>query len=242
MSDARAKVIVVEDESDLAGLLAFNLRSCGFDVTVCETGEACLDALDKNEFEVAVVDLMLPGISGLQICRHIRGKPSHADTGVLMLSARGAEFDRVLGFEAGVDDYVTKPYSVREVVLRVKTLALRAIDRRVARDAPRSGKRYAWAGVEVETASHTVTLDGASVTLRPLEFKLLVTFLASPGRAFTRGELLTDVWSWNEPDENGTRTVDTTVRRLRQALGRYGDLIETVHSVGYRGRPSPTVT
>jgi two-component system phosphate regulon response regulator PhoB len=239
MGDARARVMVVDDEADLANLLAFNLRGCGFDVTVCETGEACLAALEDAEVEVAVIDLMLPGISGLQICRHIRAKPTLADTGVLMLSARDGEFDRVLGFESGVDDYVTKPYSIREVVLRVKTLAVRAIDRRLARDAPRSGKRHVWGGVEVETASHTVTIDGGPTTLRPMEFKLLVTFLANPGRAFTRAELLSDVWDWQEIDESATRTVDTTVRRLRQALGAYGELVETVHSIGYRSRPAP---
>jgi two-component system phosphate regulon response regulator PhoB len=239
MGEPRARVMVVDDEADLAGLLAFNLRSSGFEVTVFNTGEASIAALDDNEFEVAVLDLMLPGISGLQICRHIRGKPSLADTGVLMLSARGGEFDRVLGFEAGVDDYVTKPYSVREIVLRVKTLAVRAIDRRLARDAPKPGKRYAWGGVEVQTASHTVTIDGAAVTLRPMEFKLLATFLSNPGRAFSRAELLADVWGWDEADDNATRTVDTTVRRLRMALGGYGELVETVHSVGYRSRPPP---
>jgi two-component system phosphate regulon response regulator PhoB len=157
-----------------------------------------------------------------------------ADAAILMLMARGDEYDRVLGFEVGADDYVVKPFSVREVVMRVRGLAVRARERRLARGARDEGKRLRWKGLEIDPARHRVVVDGAELTLRPLEYKLLSIFIEHPGRVLSRTELLQEVWGVSP--ETNTRTVDTHIRRLRERLGAYSEAIETVHGFGYRLR------
>ncbi|MBX3190607.1 MAG: response regulator transcription factor [Labilithrix sp.] len=227
-------VLVVDDEEDIRRLVTFNLGDAGFKVEAVENGADALAAATRLRPSVVVLDLMLPDLSGMEVCRRLRADESVADAAVLMLTARGDEYDRVLGFEVGADDYVVKPFSVRELVMRVKGLARRANERRLARGARDEGKRLSWRGLEIDPARHRVLIDGAELGLRPLEYKLLAIFVEHPGRVFSRTELLQEVWGIS-PDTN-TRTVDTHIRRLRERLGANADAIETVHGFGYRLR------
>ena len=228
------RVLVVDDEEDIRRLVSFNLSEAGFDVETVETGEGAMTAAVRFPPSVLVLDLMLPDVSGMEVCRRMRADPMLADAAILMLTARGDEYDRVLGFEIGADDYVVKPFSVRELVMRVKGLAVRARERKLARGARDEGKRHAWKGLEIDPARHRVTIDGAELALRPLEYKLLAIFLEHPGKVYSRTDLLSEVWGISP--ETNTRTVDTHVRRLRERLGAYSEAIETVHGFGYRLR------
>jgi two-component system phosphate regulon response regulator PhoB len=227
-------VLVVDDEEDIRRLLSFNLGESGFRVEAVETGTQALEAAARLRPSVIVLDLMLPDVSGMEVCRRLRADDAARDASILMLTARGDEYDRVLGFEVGADDYVVKPFSVRELVMRVKGLATRANERRLARGARDEGKRLRWRGLEMDPARHRVVVDGAELTLRPLEYKLLAIFIEHPGRVLSRTELLEEVWGISP--ETNTRTVDTHIRRLRERLGAYSDAIETVHGFGYRLR------
>ena len=227
-------VLVVDDEEDIRRLVSFNLLEAGFKVEEVETGRDALDAATRLRPSVVVLDLMLPDLSGMEVCRRLRSDANVADAAILMLTARGDEYDRVLGFEIGADDYVVKPFSVRELVMRVRGLARRADERRSARGAGDDGKRLKWRGLEIDPARHRVTLDGAELALRPLEYKLLSIFVEHPGRVLSRTELLQEVWGVSP--ETNTRTVDTHIRRLRERLGAFSEAIETVHGFGYRLR------
>jgi two-component system phosphate regulon response regulator PhoB len=168
------------------------------------------------------------------VCRQIREDPSIGDIGILMLTARGDEYDRLLGFEVGADDYVVKPFSMRELVHRVRALARRSRGTGpTSTDAP-AGEPLEWRGLLLDPVRHRVEADGEELKLRPLEFRLLTLFLEHPGEVLTRAQLLADAWGITAPVP--TRTVDTTVRRLREALGEHGEAIETVHGFGYRLR------
>jgi two-component system phosphate regulon response regulator PhoB len=224
------RVLVVDDEDDLRNLVAFNVRSAGFVVDSAGTGQGALAAVRAARPSVVVLDLMLPDMLGTAVCAAIRHDPNLSDVGILMLTARGGDYDRIQGLEAGADDYVVKPFNVRELVLRVRALAKRSRNARLAR-ATRP-KVYRWRGLEVEVARHRVAIDGVPLALRPLEFKLLATLLAAPGTIFSRADLMRDVWGTDE--ESDSRTVDTHVRRLRERLGEYGRALETVHRFGYR--------
>jgi two-component system phosphate regulon response regulator PhoB len=228
------RVLVVDDEEDIRRLVSFNLIEAGFEVETVETGEAAMAAAVRSSPSVLVLDLMLPDVSGMEVCRRMRAAPELADAAILMLTARGDEYDRVLGFEVGADDYVVKPFSVRELVMRVKGLAVRARERRLARGARDEGKRLRWKGLEIDPTRHRVTIDDAELALRPLEYKLLAIFLEHPGKVYSRTDLLSEVWGISP--ETNTRTVDTHVRRLRERLGAYSEAIETVHGFGYRLR------
>jgi two-component system phosphate regulon response regulator PhoB len=233
------RILLVDDEPDIQQLLLFNLREAGFEPEATGTGEAGLAAARRARPQVVLLDLMLPDMSGTEVCRRIRADASLSDVGVLMLTARGDEYDKVLGFEVGADDYVVKPFSVRELVMRVKALARRVSERALARgpaaEAAKSAQRLAWRGLEVDSERHRVYADGEELTLRPLEFKLALTFLENPGIVLTRAKLLEEVWGITV--EMNTRTVDTHIRRLRERLGAYGNAIETVHGFGYRLAP-----
>ncbi len=229
-----ATVLVVDDEEDLRRLVSFNLREAGFQVEAAETGNEALTAALRARPSVVVLDLMLPDISGMEVCRRMRADPELGDAAILMLTARGDEYDRVLGFEVGADDYVVKPFSVRELLMRVRGLATRADERRRARGAGDEGKRLAWRGLSIDPVRHRVVAAGVEIQLRPLEYKLLSVFVEHPGRVFSRTDLLQEVWGIS-PDTN-TRTVDTHVRRLRERLGAHSEAIETVHGFGYRLR------
>jgi two-component system phosphate regulon response regulator PhoB len=231
------RVLIVEDEPDVARLLAFNLESAGFAVQIAATVTAALAKARERRPEVVVLDLMLPDGSGFDVCRALRADPATADVGVLMLTARGDAEDRIVGLEAGADDYVVKPFVVREVVLRVTALASRIGELRAVGvvGAPAPAPSVIRCGeLAIDVANHQVSASGQEVQLRPLEFKLLALLVAHPGRVFSREELLAEVWGLR--GDLNTRTVDVHVRRLRMNLGAAADAIETVHGFGYRAR------
>lgn len=234
---APTRVLLVDDEPDLQQLLVFNLGEAGFAVEAVATGAEGLAAARRERPAVVILDVMLPDVPGTEVCRALRAEGMLEDTGILMLTARGDEADRILGFEVGADDYVVKPYSVRELTLRVKALARRAKEVREARDAkdaPDEGTRRTWRGLTLDPVRHRVLADGAELALRPLEYKLLAVFMERPGAVLTRAELLEEVWGLSR--DTLTRTVDTHIRRLRERLGKHGDAIETVQGFGYRLR------
>lgn len=228
------RVVLIEDERDVARLLEFNLRGGGFDVVSAETGGAGLEALRDHPTDVVVLDLMLPDMSGYDVCKAIRADARLADVGVLMLTAKGEAEDRILGLEVGADDYVVKPFVVREVVLRVTALANRLAERR-ARPAAGDPSGVIKVGpIALDPITHDVRIDGQPAQLRPLEYKLLQLLVSDPGRVFSREELLEQVWEMR--GDINTRTVDVHVRRLRVSLGAAADVIETVHGFGYRAK------
>jgi two-component system phosphate regulon response regulator PhoB len=227
------RVVIIEDERDVARLLEFNLRGGGFSVTCSETGADGLAAVRTQQPDVVVLDLMLPDQSGYDVCRAIRADAAIADTGVLMLTAKGEAEDRILGLEVGADDYVVKPFVVREVVLRVTAIANRLAERRnVPTDS--TGAVLKAGPIEIDPVTHDVRISGAPTQLRPLEYKLLQLLVSDPGRVFSREELLEQVWEMR--GDINTRTVDVHVRRLRVSLGPAADVIETVHGFGYRAK------
>lgn len=228
------RVLLVDDEPDLLQLLAFNLGEAGFAVEAVGTAAEGFEAAMRQKPAVLLLDLMLPDLPGTELCRRIRADPQLGDMAILMLTARGDEYDRVLGFEVGADDYVIKPFSVRELVMRVKALARRTQERTQAQTRADMGRRLAWRGLSIDPVRHRVYTDGEELSLRPLEYKLLAMLLEHPGKVFSRGELLEEVWGITA--DVTTRTVDTHVRRLRERLGPYGEAVETVHGFGYRLR------
>jgi two-component system, OmpR family, phosphate regulon response regulator PhoB len=229
------RVLVVDDERDVCRLLTYNLRRAGFDTESAATGGDALLCAGRRPPAVVVLDVGLPDLSGVDVCRRLRAHPDLVGVGVLILTALGADEDRIAGLTAGADDYVVKPFNVEEVVLRVRALARRIGEREQARGR-RPGERLRSGQLVVDPVTHDVIAHGEAIELRPLEFKLLVTLIAEPGRVFTREKLLRAVW---EMDGGGNpRTVDVHVRRLRQNLGGCAEQIETVPGFGYRARRS----
>jgi two-component system phosphate regulon response regulator PhoB len=230
MSEARGLVLVVDDERDLRTLLEFNLRQSGYQVVQAGTGAEALSRARSLRPQVIVLDLNLPDVSGTDVCRLLKADDSTRGIPILMLTARGGEADRITGLELGADDYVAKPFSVREVVLRVDAVA-----RRGTTPQRGSGQRTLKAGsVELDLDAYLVRVDGKELPLTLQEFKLLAYLVEGKGRVRTRDELLTNVWN-TSPDLE-TRTVDTHVKRLRDKLEGAGELIETVRGLGYRIR------
>ena len=227
------RVVIIEDERDVARLLEFNLRSASFTVVTAYTGSEGLAAIKANNPDVVILDLMLPDTTGYDVCKSIRADNAIADTGVLMLTAKGEPEDRILGLEVGADDYVVKPFVVREVVLRVTALANRLAERR-ARSTTSTGAVLKAGTIELDPVTHDVKIGGVPTQLRPLEYKLLQLLVSDPGRVFSREELLEQVWEMR--GDINTRTVDVHVRRLRVSLGEAADVIETVHGFGYRAK------
>jgi two-component system phosphate regulon response regulator PhoB len=228
------RVVIIEDERDVARLLEFNLQSAGFQVTSAGTGAEGLAAVTKTKPDVVVLDLMLPDQSGYDVCKAIRADGQIGDVGVLMLTAKGEAEDRILGLEVGADDYVVKPFVVREVVLRVTALANRLAERRARPTASDPSGVLKVGPIELDPVTHDVKINGAPTQLRPLEYKLLQLLVSDPGRVFSREELLEQVWEMR--GDINTRTVDVHVRRLRVSLGPAADAIETVHGFGYRAK------
>ncbi|HVO30874.1 MAG TPA: response regulator [bacterium] len=226
-----ARILVVDDEKDLVDLLTYNLSRAGFRTDVAWTGTSALDRLRESPPDLVLLDVMLPDVPGTEVCRRLKADRATADIPVVMLTAKSEEIDRVVGLELGADDYVTKPFSVRELILRIQRLL--ATSRRAKGAGAMSGVRAA-AGVKVDADRHRVEIDGAEVELTALEFKLLYTLLDRAGRVQTRETLLTDVWGMESDVE--TRTVDAHVKRLRSKLGSAAERVETVRGVGYRFR------
>jgi two-component system phosphate regulon response regulator PhoB len=222
----RQRILIVDDERDIVHLLDYALKQAGFDTVTAADGIQALSRIREVVPDLVILDLMLPDLPGTEICRQLKSSARTAALPVIMLTARGDEVDRVVGFELGADDYITKPFSVREVVLRVK-----AILRRNAPGEP-PGPREKVGPLRVDIEAHRAFVDGEEVELTMLEFKLLSTFLSRVGRVQTREQLLQDVWGMT--GDLQTRTVDTHVKRLREKLGSGRDLIETVRGIGYR--------
>ena len=219
-------VLIVEDDPDIAESLRYNLERDGLEARVAETGEKGLTAaLDsKNPPALIILDLMLPGMSGTELCRRLRREPATRRTPIIMLTARTTESDRIAGLDLGADDYITKPFSVRELMARV-----RAVFRRVDEHA---SDHYEDNRLKIDFANMHVTCDGEQIKLTRKEFALLSMLARSAGRVATRQRLLDDVWGHQYYGD--TRTLDVHIRRLRQKLGPCGESIETVVGVGYR--------
>jgi two-component system phosphate regulon response regulator PhoB len=228
MMNERGPVLIVDDERDLRALLDFNLQKAGYATAHAATGAEALARARSLRPRVVVLDLNLPDVSGMDVCRLLRADPATRDLPILMLTARGAESDRVGGLELGADDYVTKPFNVRELILRVESVARRR------HEVPTSNQRVQAGRIELDLDAHLCYVDGQELPLTLQEFRLLSYLIQGRGRVRTRDELLADVWN-TSPDLE-TRTVDTHVKRLRDKLGAAGDIIETVRGVGYRIR------
>jgi two-component system, OmpR family, phosphate regulon response regulator PhoB len=228
------RVVIIEDERDVARLLEFNLRGAGFDVLSAGTGAEGITLVQNQHPDVVVLDLMLPDTDGYEVCKALRADSRSAEVGVLMLTAKGEAEDRILGLEVGADDYVVKPFVVREVVLRVTALANRLAERRARPAASDSSSVLRVGPIELDPVTHDVRIGGVPTQLRPLEYKLLQLLVSDPGRVFSREELLEQVWEMR--GDINTRTVDVHVRRLRVSLGPAADVIETVHGFGYRAK------
>jgi DNA-binding response OmpR family regulator len=232
-----AKVLLVEDEKKLAQVIVGELRAAGHEVIHAADGLAALEQFVRHAPDLVVLDWMLPELDGLEVLRRIRqaGADSPASAvPVLMLTARSEEMDRVIGLELGADDYLTKPFGMRELVARVRAL-LRRVDRvRQILDADRRPETRAvcYGGLYLEPEAYAATMDGQPLDLTRTEFDLLHLLMRNPGRAFSRAYLLDAVWGENYV--TGDRSVDNAVLRLRRKLGAMGDLIETVWGVGYR--------
>jgi len=222
----KAKILIVDDEPDALELISFNLRNAGFDVVSAEDGQEALTKCRQAPPDLMVLDLMLPEIDGLEVCKLLRRDPGTAHLPIIMLTAKAAEIDRVLGLEIGADDYLTKPFSPRELVLRVKKLLERRQERAESRD------HYQVGPLSLDISRHVVTVKNEPLELTATEFKLLTILVQRRGRVQTRDQLLRDVWDYERVVD--TRTVDTHVRRLRDKLGPAAAYLETVRSVGYR--------
>ncbi|HEX6818667.1 MAG TPA: response regulator transcription factor [Ktedonobacterales bacterium] len=229
-----AMILLVEDARELADVVQRELQASGYEVVYAADGVAALEAHARHTPDLIILDWMLPKMDGLEVLRRVR---QAAPTPVLMLTARGEETDRVIGLELGADDYLTKPFSMRELVARVRALLRRAdiIRQTLTSDRDDADESLSRGPLTLDPAAHQVVLDGAPLDLSPTEFALLQLLLRSPGRAFSRAYLLDTVWQ--ESYIGGDRSVDNVVLRLRKKLGPVGEEIETVWGIGYRLRP-----
>ncbi len=222
----QATILVIEDEQSIADVVTYNLRKEGFNVQWERDGRGGLARAQTLLPDLVILDLMLPGIDGLQICRILKSEPKTRTIPVMMLTARGAETDEIVGFNMGADDYVTKPFRVQPLIHRVKALLRRV-------ETAESGKTVlSLHGIEIDRANHVATFEGQQVELTPTEFRMLWTLMAQPGRPFSRNELMET--SRGEDANSLERTIDVHVRSLRKKMDRLADLIETVRGVGYR--------
>jgi two-component system phosphate regulon response regulator PhoB len=220
-------ILVVDDERDLVSTLEYNLQKEGYQTRSALTGREALEAAELQPIpDLILLDLMLPDLPGSEVCRKLRASERLAHVPIVMLTAKGEEIDRVVGFEVGADDYVVKPFSVRELMLRV-----RAILKRSSPDHPEEDV-LVFGRLRVDRGGHRAWVDDVEVALTALEFRLLATFIERKGRVQTRDALLSDVWGIDA--DVTTRTVDTHVKRLREKLGAAGKYIETLRGVGYR--------
>jgi len=220
------RVLVVDDEPDLVELVRFNLKEAGYEIDAARSGREALALLRRRPPDLLILDLMLPDVSGTEICRQVRSDARLAGIPVLMLTAKSEEVDRIVGFELGADDYVTKPFSPRELVLRVRALLRRASGEGEGAEILEQAR------VRLDVDRHRCQVDGEDIDLTAKEFRLLETLMRRPGRVMSRERLLDEVWG---TDITVTaRTIDTHLKRLREKLRGAGPLIETVRGVGYR--------
>ncbi len=231
MSTAR-RVLIIEDEPDLARVMEYNLQAAGFAVRATDRARDGLRLAQEGHFDVILLDLMLPDGSGTDVCRSLKSDARTKSIPVIMVTAKGEEVDRIVGLELGADDYVTKPFSIRELVLRVRAVARRAEGESAAPELFEFGR------LRVDRSAHRVFVDASEVVLTSLEFKLLSTLIERKNRVQSRETLLNDVWGIHMQVE--TRTVDTHIKRLREKLGAAGTYVVTVRGVGYRFADSPS--
>ena len=220
------RILIVEDETDLAELIAFQLRQEGYQAEIANNGRLGLERALASPPDLIILDLMLPEMLGSEVCRNLRKESKTAATPVLMLTAKGEEIDRVVGFEVGADDYVVKPFSLRELLLRIKALLRRS------QPLADSGGLLHFGPLSIDPLCHEVRVGDEIVVLTAIEYRLLTTLAERRGRLQSRDQLLTDVWGYNYIGD--TRTVDTHVTRLRSKLGAAGELIRTVRGFGYK--------
>jgi two-component system phosphate regulon response regulator PhoB len=218
------RVLIVDDDPDIVRLVTYNLNHAGYEVQAAQTGREALELVRKQPPDLIVLDVMLPDVDGLEVCRTLRQQTTTRRVPILMLTARGEEIDRVVGFELGADDYVSKPFSPRELVLRVKSILRRAGTSRT--DAMRAG------GIQIFPDRRQCFVGSAPVSLTAKEFDLLLELMKARGNVLTREFLMDRVWGYHS--DAASRTLDTHVRRLREKLGQDGGRIETVRGVGYR--------
>ena len=222
----KPKILLVDDEPDALEVLGFKLREAGFTPIFARDGTRALASARQDRPDLIVLDLMLPEVDGLEVCKILRRDPTTASIPILMLTARAAEMDRVLGLELGADDYVTKPFSPRELVLRIRKL----LQRLQAAEEPSAHLKLG--EIEIDVPRHQVEVGGRRLTLTATEFRLLEILARRRGRVQSRDRLLQDVWGYENPIDS--RTVDTHMRRLREKLGTAAEQLETVRGVGYR--------
>jgi two-component system phosphate regulon response regulator PhoB len=222
-------ILIVEDEKDILNTIEYNLKQEGYKTRTAMTGQMAIQqALLKPTPDLILLDLMLPDMSGIEVCQKLRHSVITAGTPIIMLTAKGEEIDRVLGFEVGADDYVVKPFSVRELLLRIKAVVRRSTSPQKKQEE----KVMEFDCLRVDVDAHQTWIQNQEIRLTALEFRLLVTLLARKGRVQSRDTLLSHVWGIDA--EVTTRTVDTHVKRLREKLGPAGKFIETLRGVGYR--------
>lgn len=222
------KILIVDDEPRIRELIREHLEHAGYECEEAGDGSAALVALGKGGIDLIILDVMMPFMDGMAALKEMRARKM--ETPVIMLTARGEEYDKLAGLEGGADDYVVKPFSPRELVARVKAVLNRTLPKEKA-----EGESYVFGGLTIDTASHTVKIDGVEAELTPKEFDLLVFLAANKGIALSREKILQKVWNYDYTGED--RTVDTHVKMLRSHLGRYRDNISTVWGVGYKFVP-----
>ncbi|KAB2842214.1 response regulator transcription factor [bacterium] len=228
MASENLKVLIVEDEADIQQLLSFHFQQGGYRVEVCGNGAEGLKKARERKPDLIVLDLMLPGMDGFEVCRALKGAAETRAIPVIMLTAKGEEIDKVVGFELGADDYLTKPFSPRELLLRAKAVLRRTQKTEGAEES----QQIRFGELLLDLSRHKVWLAGKEVELTAIEFKLLRYLLETKGRVQTRDTLLDKVWGYDAYVT--TRTVDTHVKRLREKLGKFENYIETVRGIGYR--------
>lgn len=220
-------VLIVEDEKDIRDLLAYHLEKEGFAVVAADSGKTALERAKAEKPQIILLDIMLPDIDGLSVCRQLKRDPLLSAVPIIMVTSKGEEIDRIVGLELGADDYIVKPFSLREVTLRVKAILRRA-------QAPTSQEIIQLGGITINSQAHSVTIDDAPLLLTLTEFKLLEELCQNKGAVRTREQLLDAIWGHSF--EGYSRTIDTHVRRLRAKLGDHADMIETIRGIGYRAR------
>lgn len=222
----RKRILVVEDDKNISKLLKYNLEKDGYDCSIAISGEEALDKLKKRPVDLIILDIMLPEMDGFEVTRVIKQDERLRTIPIIMLTAKGEEVDRIVGFELGADDYVVKPFSPRELLLRVKSVLKRGKPEEMKKDILSVGD------LVVDIPRHKIMIKNKEIMLTPIEFKLLTILLERRGRVQSRETLLNDVWGIDTLIE--TRTIDTHIKRVREKLGKLGNLIETVRGVGYR--------
>lgn len=226
---AKQRILLVEDEKDIADLIRFNLDQAGFEPMVLSEGRHALSYVRQFKPDVVLLDLMLPDVEGFDICRRIKQDPKLSHIPIIMVTAKGSETDRIVGLELGADDYIVKPFSPRELILRIK-----AVIARVYPQENRATDTFKAGRIEMDLVKYTVKVDETPIELTATEFRLLKELISAPGNVKSREVLLDRVWGYSF--DGYARTVDTHIRRLRKKLGIFSDCIETVRGIGYRFR------